>query len=34
LVNRLQDRAIQRTFAADPIVTPVLPMIAVERFAD
>jgi len=32
LVNRLQDRAIQRTFAADPIVAPVLPMLAVERF--
>ena len=32
LVNHLQDHVIQRTFASDPIVERVLPMVAVERF--
>jgi hypothetical protein len=32
LVNHLQDHAIQRTFASDPMVERVLPMMAVERF--
>jgi hypothetical protein len=32
LVNHLQDHAVQRAFASDPIVERALPIVAVERF--